>query len=75
VPFAHDQFDNAARVTRLGVADTLSRTDYRAHRVADKLGRLLNRPEIERMAAEVSARIRAESGVAAACTAIERTLL
>lgn len=74
VPFAHDQFDNAARVTRLGVARTLSRKAYRAERVAAELGALLNHPGPARLAAEIGARVRAERGVALACDAIEQAL-
>jgi UDP:flavonoid glycosyltransferase YjiC (YdhE family) len=73
IPFAHDQFDNAARVTRLGVGETLNRSAYGATRVAAKLSSLLTRPEVANTAAAVSARIRAETAVATACAAIERT--
>ena len=74
VPFAHDQFDNAARVTRLGVGRTLDRKAYRAERVAVELGALLDDPRPAQRAAEIGARIRAETGVATACAAIERAL-
>lgn len=41
VPFLGDQFDNAARVVRLGCGATLGRKRYRAGRVAEVLGGVL----------------------------------
>jgi rhamnosyltransferase subunit B len=74
IPFAHDQFDNAARVVRLGVARTLSRGRYRPARVAHELGQLLGDARHAQTAATVGERIRAERGVDLACDAIERIL-
>ena len=74
VPFAHDQPDNAARVTRLGVARTLSRGRYRAKRVARELAALLADPAYGRRAAEAGVRVRAERGVMLACDALEKLL-
>jgi rhamnosyltransferase subunit B len=74
VPFAHDQFDNAARMVRLGVARTLSRARYRAERVARELDSLLDDAPRSQTAAAVGARVRTERGVEAACDAIERVL-
>lgn len=69
VPHAHDQFDNAARVKRLGCGDW---TD--AKNLTPALGRLLkNRPAHHRAAAIAKA-LRAEKGAAAACDAVEKTL-
>jgi UDP:flavonoid glycosyltransferase YjiC (YdhE family) len=74
VPFAHDQFDNAARVRRLGVGRTLSRGSYRAHRVARELTLLLAEPRYETTATAVGTRVRAERGVQLACDALEAAL-
>jgi rhamnosyltransferase subunit B len=74
VPFAHDQPDNAARVTRLGLARTLARARYRAPRVARELAALLDDPTVGQKAEQAGARIRAERGTAAACDALERVL-
>ena len=74
VPFAHDQPDNAARVTRLGVARTLARARYRAPRVARELAALLGDPAAAATAAALGAVVRAERGVAVACDALERVL-
>lgn len=74
VPFAHDQFDNAARVTRLGAARTLSRSAYTGETAARALGALLAQPEVAECAATLGARVRAERGPAAAADAIEGAL-
>jgi UDP-glucoronosyl and UDP-glucosyl transferase len=44
VPFAHDQPDNAARVTRLWCARTIDRKEYKAELVARELKELLLNP-------------------------------
>lgn len=74
VPFAHDQFDNAARIVRLGAGRTLARGRYRGPRVARELAALWSDDKYAR-ASEVAARqVRAESGLEKACDAIERIL-
>ena len=74
VPFAHDQFDNAARVVRLGAARTLARHRYGAASAASALAALLDSPQPAELAAALGARLRPEAGVAAACAALERVL-
>lgn len=74
MPFAHDQFDNAARVTRLGVARTIARARYTASRAAREIGLLLGDPRSAASAVDVGLRIRAEHGVATACDELERLL-
>jgi rhamnosyltransferase subunit B len=74
VPFAHDQFDNAARVTRLGAGRTLSRTSYRAKRVAAEISALSTNPTYAEHAARIGAGVQAERGVAIACDALEQAL-
>jgi UDP:flavonoid glycosyltransferase YjiC (YdhE family) len=74
VPFAHDQFDNAARVTRLGIARTISRRDYTPSRVAAEFRRLLDNPMYAERARGIGEQIRREDGVRAACDAIENVL-
>ncbi len=75
VPFAHDQFDNAARVTRLGVARTLSRRRYRTESVARELRLVLNPAGTATTASQLGARVRAERGSEQACRALERILI
>lgn len=71
MPLSHDQFDNAIRAKRLGVARVITRSRYRAGRVAAELDRLLRQPGYARRAGEVASEIRAEDGVGAACNAVE----
>ena len=71
VPHGHDQFDNAHRVTKLGVARTLHPKRYRAPRVAAELARLLN-DDYRARAESVAALVRGEGGAIAAAEAIER---
>jgi UDP:flavonoid glycosyltransferase YjiC (YdhE family) len=74
VPFAHDQPDNAFRLTRLGVARTLFPKRYTASRIARHLRTLLENPNYAARAKEVGRRIQSEDGVNVACDAIEKRL-
>ncbi|HEX8070533.1 MAG TPA: glycosyltransferase [Pyrinomonadaceae bacterium] len=74
VPHAHDQFDNAARVERLGCARVLARPRYDAARATRELDRLLTEPTYATRAAEVGRRVQAEDGASAAADAIEEVL-
>lgn len=70
-PMAFDQFDNALRVTRLGVAGRLSTRRYRPEVVARELDRLLEDPAIRRRCATIAGRLAAEgSGIEAAADAV-----
>ncbi|MBC7898299.1 MAG: glycosyltransferase family 1 protein [Cytophagaceae bacterium] len=71
VPFAHDQPDNAYRAGRLGMSRTVFPKQYRAARVADELGRLLDDPAYTVAAARTAAVVRSERGIEAACDALE----
>ena len=71
VPHAHDQFDNAHRITKLGVARTLHPRRYRAPRVARELARLLG-DDYRARAESVAAIVRSEGGAEAAAEALER---
>ncbi len=71
VPFAHDHPDNAARLTRLGVARTLASHGYNADRAARELNALLDNPGYSERARWVGERVREEDGVGSACDALE----
>lgn len=71
VPFGGDQYDNAARVDRLGVGRTIRQNRYTADGVAAALDELLRSPAYAGKALEVSRRVQGEDGVRAACDAIE----
>src|SRR5215212_2812111 len=66
VPFSHDQFDNAARVARIGAGRVLPRAKYRAASAATELRALLADESYTTRAAEIGRQIRAENGAAAA---------
>lgn len=74
MPYAHDQFDNAARVTRLGIARTVARHRYTPARVATELRHLLDDPVYSQRASGIGERVRREDGVRAACDALEELL-
>lgn len=71
VPFAHDQFDNAARCERLGVSRTLGRGKVTAQSLAEVLKGLLADDIAVRGAAEIGRRLQDEDGAAAAATVVE----
>jgi UDP:flavonoid glycosyltransferase YjiC (YdhE family) len=74
VPHAHDQFDNAARVARLGCARALPRPKYNATRATRELDTLLGEPVYATKAAEVGRIVQGEDGARAAADAIEEVL-
>jgi UDP:flavonoid glycosyltransferase YjiC (YdhE family) len=74
IPFSHDQPDNAARVTRLGVARAITRPSYTAARAAAELQLLLDDPACAKRAAQIGQRVRAENGARAACDAMDELL-
>ncbi len=74
VPHGHDQFDNARRVRKLGVARTVFPTEYRAERVARELRALLDDPSYRERAAATAAIVREEGGAEAAADVIEHVL-
>lgn len=71
VPHAHDQPDNAARVTRLGVARTVRQHRYRGAGVARELEQMLGDTRVHARADEVGAIVRSEGGAIAAAAALD----
>jgi UDP:flavonoid glycosyltransferase YjiC (YdhE family) len=74
VPHAHDQFDNAARVARLGCARMIARPRYNARRATTELAALLEQPDYATQAAAVGRVVQNENGARAAVDAIEEVL-
>jgi len=74
VPFAHDQFDNAARIMRMGVGEGLDGRNPTGRELAATLSRLLDNDSVKRQAFQVGTLIRAENGIADGCDAIEAAL-
>lgn len=71
VPFAHDQFDNAARAVRLGVARTLRRSKVNADRLEMTLRGLLDDPGASARAEVLGSLLAAEDGAVTAARALE----
>jgi MGT family glycosyltransferase len=74
VPFGFDQFDNAERLRRLGMAEVLPRTRYNAARAESKLAGLLANRGVEDTAQRIGIEVRAERGALEAADAIENAL-
>jgi rhamnosyltransferase subunit B len=74
VPHAHDQFDNAARVVRLGCGRMIARPRYNARSATRALAALLEQPNYAAGAAAVGSTVQNENGAQAAVDAIEEVL-
>ena len=74
VPFGFDQFDNAERAERLGIAKTLSRTAYNLANAAPLIDMLATEPHYQQRAAEIGASIRNDHAIEHACAVIEAVL-
>jgi UDP:flavonoid glycosyltransferase YjiC (YdhE family) len=74
LPHAHDQFDNAARVSRLGCGRVLPRPHYSAESAISELRALLDDARYAERAAETALIVRQENVARAAADAIERML-
>ena len=74
MPCAHDHFDSAARVTRLGIARTISRRRFNPTHVAAELRHLLHTSGYSQRASRIGEQVQRENGVDAACDALEKLL-
>jgi len=73
-PHAHDQFDNAARVVRLGCGRVLARPRYNADSAIHELRALLDNPTYAESAERVGETVREENGARVAADEIESVL-
>lgn len=71
MPRAYDQFDNAMRIERLGVGDTLRGAGL--EQMGQKLERLLASPEVARCCAELAPKLRSDAARDAIANVIERS--
>jgi UDP:flavonoid glycosyltransferase YjiC (YdhE family) len=71
MPLAFDQFDNAARLERLGVAATLLPRRFRGPAVAHELTWLLTSPAVARACRAAAARLHKDEWEDATCRAVE----
>lgn len=72
MPLAHDQFDNAARVRRMGVGSSLLPRRFTGPRVASQLRRLLDSPDVEAACRQIAQRLTQRDGLQRAAGAIEQ---
>lgn len=73
-PLSHDQPDNASRVKRLGVGDTLWPKQFTAPRASKMLERLLSSTEVAAACRSVSQRFEGVDGLGAAADCVEREI-
>ena len=74
MPMTYDQPDNAARLRRLGVSETIKPSAYRAPVVARALDRLLTSPEIRERCAKIASRFGRADPLGEACDSIEHVV-
>lgn len=71
-PLGHDQFDNAARLRRLGVGDAVVPRAYHAPRVARILTGLTNSPDVATCCRDYTERLRHADPLTETCRHLER---
>jgi UDP:flavonoid glycosyltransferase YjiC (YdhE family) len=71
MPLAFDQFDNAARLGRLGVAATVRPRRFRGPAVAHEVARLLTSAAVARACRAAAARLQKNAWEDATCRAVE----
>ena len=71
VPFAHDQFDNAARVKRLGVSDTLTRSSVSAVALAQTIRPMIENGDFAARAVALGVALSQEDGAQVAADRLE----
>lgn len=71
-PLAHDQFDNADRLQKLGAGGSLSVHDYSAGRLAVKLKSLLDQPAVHSACQQFAERMNERTGLAEAAQHVEK---
>ena len=73
-PFAHDQFDNAERVRRLGVGGVLKARRYTARSAARALAAVLDDPAVAMACRSAAARLADDDSLDRTCDLIEALL-
>ncbi|WP_229217286.1 nucleotide disphospho-sugar-binding domain-containing protein [Massilia forsythiae] len=71
VPLAHDQFDNAMRVTALGVGASLAASRVDGTRMARVLGQVVGNAEVARRCAAVAARFGTHDPLQSLCRGLD----
>jgi UDP:flavonoid glycosyltransferase YjiC (YdhE family) len=75
VPMAHDQPDNARRISRLGVGAWIDPQRFRPRHVAQSLEAVLSDPSVWKSCEDLAARVKPARGIELACDALEREML
>jgi len=70
-PMSYDQFDNARRLARLGVAKEIPVRKFRGPAIADALDSLLGSPTVVATCRELASRCNGPAALSAACDALE----
>lgn len=74
VPFAHDQFDNAARAKRLGVSITLKRKNISPESMVNALRAAIDNPDVVKRASELGKILSKEDGALTAAIELENAV-
>ncbi|MDP7301612.1 MAG: glycosyltransferase, partial [Pirellulaceae bacterium] len=74
MPMAHDQPDNAYRVKKMHIGDWLLPRHFSGRRVAGKLSRLLNSPQIGQHCRKIQEHFRDADPMSQACDVIEKAI-
>lgn len=74
MPMAHDQFDNAARAIKLGVAEKLHVRQFKGPAVADKLTTMLRCNSARAKAQALADRLRHDDALSRSSDLIEQSL-
>ena len=72
MPLAHDQFDNAERIQKLGIGDTIPMRRFTGPRLARVLQRLLESNDVAASCREVASRMTERDGLRRSADAFER---
>lgn len=75
MPLAHDQFDNAARVIRLGVGDSIPAPRFTAPKLGKALQSLLQSQSVIQQSREIAGRLTAKDGLQRSAEAVEQHVL
>lgn len=71
MPLAHDQFDNAARVTRLGVGTSLTVRQFSAARLASRLHDLISSQAVQSACRQCAERLKVRDGLSRSVDVLE----
>ncbi len=72
MPMAYDQLDNASRLKRLGVADSLSPKNFTGTNLTHVLGKLLATPSVQERAQHWSAEVKSQDALTETCVELEK---